>query len=121
MATARPGTNVQDPKAAAKIRDEVKAGLSSFRKDFLEGKLVGSTVGHGEAVWTTLLANALTLKQYQGLLDGTVRIFIFHWVGWTVSPSPKSQKDSFESCTWLQALGSPSNFTTSALVWHLCD
>jgi hypothetical protein len=101
------------------IISKFKLATSQFRKDFWDGKLSGSELGAGQGLWYTVGLSPLTQAQYQDITTGRTHIYLLWWTGWTLSPSPKSQKDSTEECVWLQP-PTPAAFQSNLLAWHAC-
>jgi hypothetical protein len=80
----------------------------------------GVTLGACEGLWNTLDIPtfpypALTQAQVDGLLHGSIRIYVFVWARWKDAPH------DLDLCNWLQPPPSGTKIDNDSLVWHLCS
>jgi hypothetical protein len=88
--------------------------MKPFKDDYLAGKIKSAEeVGVGNNVWQTMQTDPLSEVQFDGLFDGSQRIYVVSWCGWKDN---EGIRDSVFDCEWLQALPKQGG----DLVWHSC-
>ena len=65
------------------IEDKFNKQHSADKKAYFAGKLKGrSEMGAGHNVWGTAISEPLSDKQYNGLFDGSTKVYVVSWGAW---------------------------------------
>jgi len=99
-----------DIAAHAKFLEEA---LKDRREWEPKSKGKGTTVGIRESIFNTAILAPLSQQQYDGILKGNVRLYVYAWATW------KDRVKNLDICTWMQA-PQTEEITDSKIVWHDC-
>jgi len=106
----RPGP---EPDADRQIHSEMfKNALHKFEQDISSG-IKGKSIGAGHGEWLTLrISDSLTQDEYTGIMQGSIRIYIYAWARW------RDAENDLDFCNWMQAPAVPEDIEHP--IWHLC-
>jgi hypothetical protein len=94
--------------------------MRPWKNKYLSGKIRSAEqVGIGNNVWQSVFTAPLSNAEYNGLFDGSERIYVVSWCGWK---DDEGTRGYVFDCQWLQALPKNNNnsYLTSDLIWHSC-
>jgi hypothetical protein len=94
-----------------------KEGKAQYRA----GKITGHEISLNEMVFQTVGTAPLTQQQYDGILKGTMRIYILSWYAWTDSQSPLGHKTFGDDCRCLLPPEGGATFNQTILIWRWCQ
>jgi hypothetical protein len=90
--------------------------VQAKRKEYRRGMRIDD-IGSGHGAWATVGEQSMSETNAMGVLDGSIRIYIFWWAEWD---DLSSKQPYARGCQWLQK--PPTKVLTPAnLIWHFCD
>jgi hypothetical protein len=110
------------PDADQKARSTFDTNSKKDREQYLAGKMpAGRTLGLNETYYVTVGTPPLTQQQSDGLLKGSVRIYLVSMYAWSDTNGPFAHKETQDDCRWLLFPDQASNAISRGLLnWHFC-